>query len=85
MTPEQITSLGKLGGAAMLGLSAMGSALGAGAASLAAALHPADADDLFFVATGSGDGRHTLSTTLAAHNAAVAGYVARQRQKVQQR
>jgi len=36
MTPEQIVSLGKLGGAAMLGLSAMGSALGAGAASLAA-------------------------------------------------
>ncbi len=56
-----------------------------GAASLAAALHPADADDLFFVATGSGDGRHTFSATLAAHNAAVAGYVARQRQKVQQR
>ena len=36
MTPEQIISLGKLGGAAMLVLSAMGSALGSGAASLAA-------------------------------------------------
>lgn len=36
MTPEQITSLGKLGGAAILGLSAIGSGLGAGAASLAA-------------------------------------------------
>ena len=31
MTPEQIASLGKLGGAAMLGLAAMGSGLGAGA------------------------------------------------------
>ena len=36
MTPEQIVSFGKLGGAAMLGLSAVGSALGTGTASLAA-------------------------------------------------
>ena len=36
MTPEQIVSLGKLGGAAVLGLSAVGSALGTGTASLAA-------------------------------------------------
>ena len=36
MTPEQIVSLGKLGGAAILGLSAVGSALGTGTASLAA-------------------------------------------------
>ena len=36
MTPEQITSLGKFGGAAMLGLAAIGSGLGAGAAALAA-------------------------------------------------
>ena len=36
MTPEQITSLGKLGGAAILGLAAVGSGLGTGAAALAA-------------------------------------------------
>ena len=36
MSPEQIISLGKMGGAAMLGLAAIGSALGSGAASLAA-------------------------------------------------
>lgn len=36
MTPELTVSLGKLGGAAMLGLSAIGSGLGAGAAAQAA-------------------------------------------------
>lgn len=36
MTPEQIVSLGKLGGSAVLGLAAVGSALGTGTASLAA-------------------------------------------------
>ena len=36
MTPEQIASLGKLGGTAALGLSAVGSALGAGVAAQAA-------------------------------------------------
>ena len=36
MTPEDITSIGKMSGAIMLGLSAIGSGLGAGAASLSA-------------------------------------------------
>lgn len=36
MTPEQIVSCGKIGGAAMLGLAAIGSGLGAGAAGMAA-------------------------------------------------
>lgn len=36
MTPEEILSLGKMGGAAMLGISAIGSGLGAGAAAMAA-------------------------------------------------
>ena len=36
MTPEEIASLGKVGAAAALGLSALGSALGTGAAGMAA-------------------------------------------------
>jgi V/A-type H+-transporting ATPase subunit K len=36
MTPDEIISLGKMGGAAMLGLSAVGSGLGAGVAAMAA-------------------------------------------------
>ncbi|MFO7535433.1 MAG: V-type ATP synthase subunit K [Kiritimatiellia bacterium] len=36
MTPEEITSIGKIGSAAALGLSAIGSALGAGVAGMAA-------------------------------------------------
>ncbi len=36
MTPEEIQSLGKMGGAAMLGLSAIGSGLGAGVAAMSA-------------------------------------------------
>ena len=43
-----------------------------GSAALAAAAHPSDSDDLYFVATGTGDGHHRFSTTLEAHNAAVA-------------
>jgi UPF0755 protein len=39
-----------------------------GKASIMAALHPADVDYLYFVATG--DGTHTFSRTLAQHNAA---------------
>ena len=52
-----------------------------GLASINAALHPAHTDALYFVASGKGDGRHTFSATLAAHNAAVAGYVASRRPK----
>jgi len=52
-----------------------------GLAALTAAVHPSRSDDLYFVASGQGDGRHTFSATLAAHNAAVAGYVSRMRQK----
>jgi len=37
-----------------------------------AALHPADGDELFFVAKG--DGRHVFSTTLEEHNKAVRHY-----------
>ena len=40
-----------------------------GAASLHAALHPADGNELFFVATG--EGRHVFSETLAEHRRAV--------------
>lgn len=40
-----------------------------GAAALRAALHPADGDELFFVA--SGDGGHVFSRTLSEHRAAV--------------
>lgn len=40
-----------------------------GASSLRAVLHPADGDELYFVARG--DGSHVFSSTLAAHNAAV--------------
>jgi UPF0755 protein len=52
-----------------------------GLAALTAAVHPARSDDLYFVASGKGDGRHTFSATLAAHNAAVAGYMTRMRAK----
>jgi UPF0755 protein len=53
-------------------------ALASGAA-LEAAVRPADSLDLYFVATGRGDGRHEFSATLEAHNAAVARYLERLR------
>jgi UPF0755 protein len=53
-------------------------ALASGAA-LEAAVQPADSDDLYFVATGLGDGRHEFSRSLEAHNAAVARYLGRLR------
>ncbi|MBS0374911.1 MAG: endolytic transglycosylase MltG [Proteobacteria bacterium] len=51
----------------------------AGEAALAAAVQPADSADLYFVATGRGDGRHVFSRTLEEHNAAVQRYVGRLR------
>jgi UPF0755 protein len=48
-----------------------------GAASLTAALHPADADVLYFVATGNGDGAHQFSSTLEQHDVALRAYLHR--------
>jgi UPF0755 protein len=48
-----------------------------GRAAIDAALHPADGDALYFVATG--DGGHTFSATLVEHNAAVQRFLNRQR------
>ena len=44
-----------------------------------AVAHPLETGDIFFVATGNGDGSHVFSATLEAHNAAVARYLARLR------
>ena len=52
-----------------------------GAASLAAAAHPAPIRALYFVAAANGDGTHVFSETLAEHNAAVKRLVARTRRK----
>lgn len=41
-----------------------------------AATHPDERGELFFVATGHGDGSHYFSRTLAEHNAAVQRYLA---------
>ena len=49
--------------------------------SIEAALHPADGDALYFVATGEADGRHTFSATLEEHNRAVRVY----RQRINER
>ena len=46
-----------------------------------AVLHPAAGDELFFVATGLGDGSHKFSATKAEHDAAVAEYLRRLRQR----
>ncbi len=48
-----------------------------GAASLQAAMHPADIDALYFVATGQGDGSHRFSATLAEHDVALRSYLRR--------
>ena len=48
-----------------------------GAASLHAALHPADGSELFFVATG--EGRHVFSDTFAEHRRAVDAWQRRRR------
>ena len=52
-----------------------------GRAAIRAALHPADGEELYFVATGLGDGSHKFSKTKDEHDAAVAEYLRRLRQK----
>ena len=46
-----------------------------GRAAIHAALHPADGDELYFVATGSDDGSHRFSATKEQHDRAVADYL----------
>jgi UPF0755 protein len=53
----------------------------AGAAVIDATARPEMTDALYFVASGKGDGSHVFSATLEQHNAAVAQYLARLRQK----
>ena len=50
-----------------------------GRAAIRAALHPAEGNELYFVATGLGDGGHQFSVTKDQHDAAVREYLARQR------
>jgi len=50
-----------------------------GRAAIRAALNPADGDEVYFVATGLGDGSHKFSATKAEHDAAVREYLNRQR------
>jgi len=38
-------------------------------------VHPLESGELYFVATGSGDGGHHFSRTLEEHNAAVKSYL----------
>ncbi len=52
-----------------------------GRAAIHAALNPADGEELYFVATGLGDGSHAFSVTKEEHDAAVAEYLRRLRQK----
>ncbi len=52
-----------------------------GAAALRATARPEQTDAMYFVASGRGDGSHVFSATLEKHNAAVAQYLSRQRQK----
>lgn len=54
-----------------------------GRAAINAALNPASGKELYFVATGLGDGSHKFSETKAEHDAAVAEYLARLRKKKQ--
>ncbi len=51
-----------------------------GQAAIEAALHPADGEELYFVATGLGDGSHYFSVTKEEHDAAVQEYLRRLRQ-----
>ncbi|HZO21583.1 MAG TPA: endolytic transglycosylase MltG [Steroidobacteraceae bacterium] len=43
--------------------------------SVLAAVHPQETGELYFVATGTGDGRHHFSKTLEEHNKAVKSYL----------
>lgn len=52
-----------------------------GRAAINAVLHPADGEELYFVATGLGDGSHKFSATKAEHDAAVAEYLKRLRKQ----
>lgn len=52
----------------------------AGRAAIHAALNPADGTELYFVATGLGDGSHRFSDTIDEHNAAVRVYLQRLRE-----
>lgn len=51
----------------------------AGRAAIHAALHPAAGEELYFVATGLGDGSHKFSVTKDEHDAAVGEYLKRLR------
>jgi UPF0755 protein len=51
----------------------------AGRAAIRAALNPADGTELYFVATGLGDGSHKFSDNKAEHDEAVKEYLARER------
>ncbi len=53
----------------------------AGAAVINATAHPKKSDAVYFVASAKGDGTHVFSATLEEQNAAVAQYLARERQK----
>ncbi|MDH3590137.1 MAG: endolytic transglycosylase MltG [Gammaproteobacteria bacterium] len=48
-----------------------------GAASIEAALNPVSGSELYFVATGDGDGSHYFSDTIDEHNRAVQRYLAK--------
>ena len=55
-----------------------------GRAAIRSALNPASGNELYFVATGLGDGSHRFSATKAEHDAAVAEYLRRLRQQRRQ-
>jgi len=50
-----------------------------GRAAIKAALHPQAGNEVYFVASGLGDGSHRFSATKAEHDAAVREYLSRQR------
>ena len=52
-----------------------------GRAAIRAALNPAEGEELYFVATGLADGSHKFSRNKAEHDAAVAEYLKRLRQR----